>query len=188
MSKITKGIQDEETFTHTKCTSTVIYKYSSPSSFQLSENKKSKCREQFKDPITQPFWRADTTAVCHTVHSIYRTVHTYRCNLLVKVYTSAKQDAPLDSGTASDHALTLTHIRTQECTHVRLHRHTHYISFFFPYRYLYTLTSNTPILTHTYTHVHFIQRECCPLIIVTKALQGFHSDIVCFYQSASSSM
>lgn len=132
MSKITKGIQDKETFTHTKCTSTVIYKYSSPSSFQLSENKKSKCREQFKDPITQPFWRADTTAVCHTVHSIYRTVHTYRCNLLVKVYTSAKQDAPLDSGTASDHALTLTHIRTQECTHVRLHRHTHYISFFSP--------------------------------------------------------
>lgn len=56
MSKITKGIQDKETFTRTKCTSTVvIYKYSSPSSFQLSENKKSKCKEQLKDPITQPF-------------------------------------------------------------------------------------------------------------------------------------
>lgn len=47
MSKITKGIQDKETFTRTKRTSTVvIYKYSSPSSFQLSENKKSKCKEQ----------------------------------------------------------------------------------------------------------------------------------------------
>lgn len=56
MSKITKGIQDKETFTRTKCTSTVvIYKYSSPSSFQLSENKKSKCKEQLKDPITQLF-------------------------------------------------------------------------------------------------------------------------------------
>lgn len=53
MSKITKGIQDKETFTRTKCTSTVvIYKYSSPSSFQLSENKKSKCKGQLKDPIT----------------------------------------------------------------------------------------------------------------------------------------
>lgn len=34
-----QGIQDEGTFTRTMCTSTVIYKYSSPSSFQLSENK-----------------------------------------------------------------------------------------------------------------------------------------------------
>lgn len=34
-----KGIQDKETFTRTKCTSAVIYKFSSPSSFQLDENK-----------------------------------------------------------------------------------------------------------------------------------------------------
>lgn len=68
MSKITKGIQDKETFTRTECTSTVvIYKYSSPSSFQLSENKKSKCKEQLKDPITQLFWRADTIEHIHMV-------------------------------------------------------------------------------------------------------------------------
>lgn len=58
-SKITKSIQDKETFTRTECTSTVIYKYSSPSSFQLSENN-SKYKEQLKDPLTQPFWRAET--------------------------------------------------------------------------------------------------------------------------------
>lgn len=185
MSKITKGIQDEETFTHTKCTSTVIYKYSSPSSFHLSENKKSKCREQFKDLITQPFWRADTTAVCHTVHSIYRTVHTYRCNLLVKVYTSAKQDAPLDSDTASDHALTLTHICTQVCTRETAQAHTLYIFFSLQISVHADIKHTHP---RTHTNVHFIQRECCPLIIVTKALQGFHPDIVCFYQSASSSI
>ena len=55
--KGTKGIQDKETFTRTECTSTVvIYKYSSPSSFQLSENKESKCKEQLKEPITQPLF------------------------------------------------------------------------------------------------------------------------------------
>lgn len=46
-----KGIQDKGTFTRTMCTSTVIYRYSSPSSFQLSENKQ-KC-QQLKDSTTQ---------------------------------------------------------------------------------------------------------------------------------------
>ena len=57
-----------ETFTRTKCTTTVvIYKYSSPSSFQLSENKKPKRKEQLEDPITQLFWRADSTEHIHIV-------------------------------------------------------------------------------------------------------------------------
>lgn len=124
MSKITKGIQDKETFTRTKCTLTVvIYRYSSPSSFQLSENKKSKCKEQLKDPITQPFWRADTIEHIHMVavsHSIYRTVHTYRCNLLVKVYTSAKPDAPPASDMASYHG---RHTHAHALTHTHTHRH-----------------------------------------------------------------
>lgn len=54
-------------YTHKVHINCVIYKYSSPSSFQLSENKKSKCKEQLKDPITPPFWRADTVEHIHMV-------------------------------------------------------------------------------------------------------------------------
>lgn len=77
MSKITKGIQDKETFTRTKCTSTVvIYKYSSPSSFQLSENKKSKSKEHLKAQITQPF-----------LEGRYRTYPHGRCVTLSTLFT-----------------------------------------------------------------------------------------------------
>lgn len=83
MSKITKGIQDKETFTRTKCTSTVvIYKYSSPSSFQLSENKKSKCKEQLKDPITQLFWRADTIEHVHVVAVLHSPRYLHVCTYM----------------------------------------------------------------------------------------------------------
>lgn len=83
MSKITKGIQDKETFTRTKCTSTVvIYKYSSPSSFQLSENKKSKCKEQLKDPITQAFWRADTIEHIHVVAVSHCSLYLQDCTYI----------------------------------------------------------------------------------------------------------
>ncbi len=81
MSKITKGIQDKETFTRTECTLTVIYKYSSPSSFQLSENKKSKCREQLKAPITQPFWRVDTEHI-HMVAVSQRPLYLQDCTYI----------------------------------------------------------------------------------------------------------
>lgn len=82
MSKITKGIQDKETFTRTKCTSTVIYKYSSPSSFQLSENKKSKCKEQLKDRITQLFWRADTIEHVHVVAVLHSPRYLHVCTYM----------------------------------------------------------------------------------------------------------
>lgn len=82
MSKITEGIQDKETFTRTKCTSTVIYKYSSPSSFQLSENKKSKCKEQLKDPMTQLLWRAETTQHVHIVAVLYSPLYLQDCTYI----------------------------------------------------------------------------------------------------------
>lgn len=125
MSKITKGIQDKETFTRTKCTSTfVIYKYSSPSSFQLSENKKSKCKEQLKIRLHSRFggqiqWNISMWSLCLTVHSIYTTVHIYRCNLPAQVYTSVMQDPPLASAMASDHG---QHTHAHSHTYTRLTR------------------------------------------------------------------
>lgn len=178
--KNNKSIQDKETFTRTKCTLTVvIYRYSSPSSFQLSENKKSKCKEQLKDPITQLFWRADTVEHIHMVavsHSIYRTVHTYRCNLPVKVYTSAKPDAPPASDMASYHGRhTHAHTLTHTPTHMSMHAYetapgTH---IFF---YIYTRLHQThiPVLSHTHTCFSI---QCCLLIIATKALQVDCSDM-----------
>lgn len=184
MSKI-KGIQDKETFTRTKCTSTVvIYKYSSPSSFQLSENKKSKFQEQFKDPITAilegRYNRTNPQGRCVTLSTLFTGLYKHTdaiCSLRFTLQRSKTRASNFS------HGLCTTCIRSHTDMHAIMHAcetaqaHT--------LLYLYTLTSNTHILTHTHTH---FQLKCCLLKIATKALRGVRSDIVRFYQSASSSM
>lgn len=74
-----KGIQDKGTFTRTMCTSTVIYRYSSPSSFQLSENKQTK-------KVSGRIQRSNNTAgrmeqspwpPRRSVRCVWGAVHTY---------------------------------------------------------------------------------------------------------------
>lgn len=79
-------------------------------------------------------------------------IHTYRCNLLVKVYTSAKQDTPPASDMASDHGwhthahiLTNTHIK-YACEAAVAHT----------FLYLYTRKWNTHPSSHTYTRFNTI--------------------------------
>lgn len=130
-------------YTHKVHINCVIYKYSSPSSFQLSENKKSKCREQLKDPITQPFWRADSIELIQTVAVSHCPLYLQDCTyiqMLVKVYTSAKQDAPPASHMVSDHG---RHTHAHTLTHISMLAHetctgTHVI-----------ISVHTPILSHT---------------------------------------
>lgn len=127
MSKITKGIQDKETFTRTKCTSTVvIYKYSSPSSFQLSENKKSKCKEQLKDPITQLFWRADTIECprcrCVTLSTLFTRLYIHAgaiCSLRFTLQRSKMRlrllTWPLTMGDTHMHTLSHAYTHRYAC-------------------------------------------------------------------------
>ena len=119
MSKKNKSIQDKETFTRTS--TVVIYKYSSPSSFQLSENKESECQEQFKDLTAQPFWRADTTEYLDC--PLYLQDYTY---IQVKFARSGLHFSEARRGSGFGHGLqpwtTYTrspHTCTQVCIHVR---------------------------------------------------------------------
>lgn len=115
MSKSTEGIQDRETFTRTKCTSTVvIYKYSSPSSFQLSENKRSKSREQLKDPVTQSSWRADTIEHIHRVAVSHCPLYLQDCTY-TQVHSSPPRLLAWRLTTGRHTHATLSHTWKQGC-------------------------------------------------------------------------
>lgn len=196
MSKITKGIQDKETFTRTKCTSTVvIYKYSSPSSFQLSKKnkKKSKCKEQLKDPITQRlllllgfFWRADTTeqvhiCCCVTLSTLFTGLYTYTGAICSLRFTLQRSNTRLrlltwpptmgDTQHAHTHSRTHTLARSMHACETT-QAHTRY------YICTHTLTSNPS--SHTRA---ILSSDNCH-----KRLSGWFTRTCVLYQSASSSM
>lgn len=147
-SKIIKGIQDKETFTRTKCTSTVIYKYSSPSSFQLRENKNVKNNSK----ISQHREQIHVVAVPHC------PLHLKDCTYIQVQFRFELQwsDTPLQLLTwplPMDGMHTLSH--TNACETAEAHTH-HYIC--------------TRIRQHTRVFQH---KSCLPIIAVKALPWGF---------------
>lgn len=153
-SKITKSIQDKETFTRTECTSTVIYKYSSPSSFQLSENK-SKYKEQLKDPLTQPFWRAETIKHNHMVTVLHSSLYLQDCTY---IHTGAICSLRFILQRSKTRFRLLTWSLTMGDTPMHTFSQIHTLwgcSSAYILIFVHAYVKHTYILTHRHTHTHF---------------------------------